>query len=111
MPASAYTDGGAAAELAAAYGYELDPWQRSVIDAWLGRDEADMFTATSCGLSVPRRNGKNALLEVRELYGLVCNGERFLHTAHEVKTARSWCPWPTRRRLSAPSERAASAAP
>lgn len=88
MPESAYTDGGDAAELVAAYGYELDPWQRSVIDAWLGRDEADMFTATSCGLSVPRQNGKNALLEVRELYGLVCNGERFLHTAHEVKTAR-----------------------
>lgn len=88
VPASAYTDGDDAAELVAAYGYALDPWQRLVTGAWLGRDSSDMFTATSCGLSVPRQNGKNALLEVRELYGLVCNGERFLHTAHEVKTAR-----------------------
>ena len=87
-PERAYTDGEDAAELVSAYGYDLDPWQRLVIDAWLGRDASDLFTATSCGLAVPRQNGKNALLEVRELYGLVCNGEKFLHTAHEVRTAR-----------------------
>jgi phage terminase large subunit-like protein len=38
-------------------------------------------------LSVPRQNGKNALLEMRELYGMLVLGERILHTAHEVKTA------------------------
>jgi hypothetical protein len=37
---------------------------------------------------VPRQNGKNGIIEMRELYGLVELGERFLHTAHEVKTAR-----------------------
>jgi hypothetical protein len=37
---------------------------------------------------VPRQNGKNALIEVRELFGMVGRGEKFLHTAHEVKTAR-----------------------
>lgn len=87
-PDSAYTDGDDAAELVGAYGYDLDPWQRRVLSSWLGRDAADRFTATSCGLSVPRQNGKNALLEVRELYGIVTMGERILHTAHEVKTAR-----------------------
>jgi len=37
---------------------------------------------------VPRQNGKNAVLEVRELFGMIVLGEKFLHTAHEVKTAR-----------------------
>jgi hypothetical protein len=82
------TDGPDASALCQAYGYKLDPWQDRVIDAWLGRDAADRFTATSCGLSVPRQNGKNALLEVRELYGSAVIGEKILHTAHEVKTAR-----------------------
>lgn len=87
-PKSAYSDGEDAAILVSAYGFDLDPWQKQVINVWLGRDKNDKFTATSCGLSVPRQNGKNALLEVRELYGLVSMGEKLLHTAHEVKTAR-----------------------
>lgn len=37
---------------------------------------------------VPRQNGKNVAVEIRELHGTVTRGERFLHTAHEVKTAR-----------------------
>lgn len=37
---------------------------------------------------MPRQNGKNGVIEMRELYGMVVLGERFLHTAHEVKTAR-----------------------
>lgn len=41
-----------------------------------------------CGLAVSRQNGKNAVIEVRELFGMIANGEKFLHTAHEVKTAK-----------------------
>jgi hypothetical protein len=37
---------------------------------------------------VPRQNGKNGIIEMRELHGMVTLGEKFLHTAHEVKTAR-----------------------
>lgn len=76
-----------AASLSSAYGMTPDPWQRLVLESWLGRDERDKFTATTCGLSVPRQNGKNALLEMREFYGLVAIGEKILHSAHEVKTA------------------------
>lgn len=82
------TDGEDAAELVKAYGYDLDPWQREICKSWFGRDEFYNYSATSCGLSVPRQNGKNALLEVRELYGLAVLHEKILHTAHEVKTAR-----------------------
>lgn len=87
-PKRKYTDGDDAAELAKAYGLDLFEWQRLVIDSWLGRNKDDKYTATSCGLSVPRQNGKNALLEVRELYGLTCIGEKILHTAHQVKTVK-----------------------
>ncbi len=87
-PPRADTDGPDAAELTGAYGFTLDEWQRLVLDAWLGRDYADRYTATSCGVSVPRQNGKNAVLEARELYGIAVNGERILHTAHRVDTAR-----------------------
>lgn len=87
-PSRAYSDGSDASELAKAYGLDPFPWQRDILEAWLGRDEDDKYTATSCGLSVPRQNGKNALLEIRELYGLTCIGEKILHTAHQVKTVK-----------------------
>ena len=81
------TDGPDAARFAAAYGLAPDPWQATILDAWLGRDAGDLFTATTCGLAVPRQNGKNAVLEMREFYGLCILGEQILHSAHEVKTA------------------------
>lgn len=58
-----------------------------MLDDWLGR-RGDSWGSLTCGLSVPRQNGKNALLEIRELFGMVGLGEKILHTAHEVKTAQ-----------------------
>lgn len=46
------------------------------------------FAAATAKVAVPRQNGKNGVLEIRELFGMVVLGEKFLHTAHEVKTAR-----------------------
>lgn len=82
------TDGDDAALLMDAYGCVLDPWQRSVIDCWLGRDELGEFCCTSAGLAVPRQNGKNVCLEAREFFGLVILGEKILHTAHQVVTSK-----------------------
>lgn len=87
-PPQVDTDGGDAAWLAEQCGLTLDEWQETVIRSWLGRDERDRYTSISCGLSVPRQNGKNAILEARELYGLAVLGEKILHTAHRVDTAR-----------------------
>ena len=81
------TDGGDAAMLMSAYGMKLDEWQRTVVDCWLGRDESG-YSTTSAGLALPRQNGKNVCLEAREFFGLVVNGERILHTAHRVRTAK-----------------------
>lgn len=88
LPDSVRSDGRDAGRLAAAYGMRPDPWQAHVLDGWLARTDADRFAASRCGLCMPRQNGKNAVLEMRELYGLSCIGERILHTAHEVRTAR-----------------------
>lgn len=88
VPTRSYTDGKDCSTLATDYGLKPDPWQADILDVWLGRDENDLYTATRCGLSVPRQNGKNAILEMRELYGICIIGEKILHTAHEVKTAR-----------------------
>ena len=88
-PSWAYTDGPDCAEFSAAYGMTPDPWQRLVLDAWLARTVDDKYACESAGLSVPRQNGKNALLEMRELYGLCIMGEQMLHSAHEVRTTNT----------------------
>lgn len=82
------TDGGDAAELMAAYGSKLDPWQRLVLDCWLGKNAAGDYTMTTGGLAVPRQNGKNVILRGREFFGMVVCGEKILHTAHQVVTAK-----------------------
>lgn len=82
------TEGEYAAMLMAAYGSKLDPWQEDVVDCWLGVDEAGIYTVTSAGLAMPRQNGKNICLEAREFLGMVISGEKILHTAHQVKTAK-----------------------
>ena len=82
------TEGKGAAMLMAEYGYTLDEWQKLILDCWLGKDRSGAYTVTSAGLSVPRQNGKNVCIEGREFYGLVINGERILHTAHQVRTAK-----------------------
>jgi phage terminase large subunit-like protein len=82
-------DGEDAVFLSASYGLPPDEWQELVLADWLARSgRGGRFASLTCGLSVPRQNGKNAVIEMRELFGMVSLGERFLHTAHEVKTAR-----------------------
>ena len=87
-PQRVCTDGADAAYLMSAYGYKLDPWQETVLNCWLGKDDCGKYTVTSAGLALPRQNGKNVCLEAREFFGLVVNGERILHTAHQVRTSK-----------------------
>lgn len=87
-PARSRSDGDGAAMLMEAYGVKLDPWQKLIINCWLGRDDSGNYTMTKGGLSVPRQNGKNVCLEAREFFGLAILGEKILHTAHQVKTAK-----------------------
>lgn len=83
-----FTDADDAIELGSRYGLTLDEWQEIVLRSWVGRRRDGKWAANRCGLAVPRQNGKNAAVEVRELFGIVFLGEKWLHSAHEVKTAR-----------------------
>lgn len=88
-PLFASSAGDDAIDLAALAGLMLDPWQEYVLRCSLGEKPNGKWSAFRCALVVPRQNGKNALLEARELAGLFLFGEkRIIHTAHEVKTAR-----------------------
>ena len=88
VPRSVSNEADDAIFLSSAYGLKPDDWQEDVLESWLGRRSDGRWSAATCGLAVPRQNGKNAVIEVRELFGMVALGEKFLHTAHEVKTAR-----------------------
>src|SRR5690606_31552600 len=67
-------------------GLDLDPWQVYVVDAWLSTDASGRLISSRCGVSVPRQNGKTAMLAARALYGAVFLHEKILWTAHESKT-------------------------
>lgn len=77
------------ADVAKAYGLELDPWQENVLQAAMGERSDGQWASPRVGVSVPRQNGKGALIEARELAGLLVFGEQVIvHSAHEQKTAR-----------------------
>ena len=87
-PRSPSNDVDDAVFLSSSYGLTPDEWQEDVLAGWLGVRRDGKWAAPRCGLAVPRQNGKNGIIEMRELHGMVTLGEKFLHTAHEVKTAR-----------------------
>lgn len=77
-----------AVDLAAIAGLHLDPWQEHVLRASLGERQDGRWSAFRTCLVVPRQNGKNAILEARELAGLFLFDEKLIvHTAHQFKTA------------------------
>lgn len=66
------------------------PWQKLIVYDLLAVNDQDLYTHMLFGLTVPRQNGKNEILIVRELYGLK-KGERIIHTAHRTDTAhKAW---------------------
>ena len=78
-----------AGEFASTFGLMPDAWQQLVLDDWLAASAKDEWKHPVAGLSMPRQNGKNALLEMRELFGMVLLGETVIHSAHEVKSAQA----------------------
>lgn len=77
------------ADLAKAYGLVLDPWQENVLQAAMGVRSDGSWAAPTVGVNVSRQNGKGALIEARELAGLLLFGEQtIIHSAHEQRTTR-----------------------
>lgn len=89
LPKYKTTDGDDAEFLAAGYGLTPDPWQKLVLDHALGRTAKGEWAASQVCVAVPRQNGKNAIIEMIELYQTVVLGRKILHTAHQVRTSRA----------------------
>lgn len=69
-------------------GRKEQKWQENLLKNLFAKNEDNLWTHTKFGYSVPRRNGKNEVIAIREMQGLI-NGERGLHTAHRTTTSHS----------------------
>lgn len=67
-------------------GREVYDWQRNLLDAILATNDEGLWVHMKFGFSVPRQNGKNEVVAMREFKGLK-NGEKILHTAHRTTTS------------------------
>ena len=69
-------------------GFRYLPWQRGIMESWLGVDEMGRWAARSCGLHVPRQNGKTlGTTAPRMDYGACVLNELVLYTSHLQKTS------------------------
>ena len=87
VPEYVETDGADAVAVLKAGGLILDPWQCDLQYDWLGRTRYGRWSASICGLSVPRQNGKTANIQGRADYGMLMLSEWVVYTAHLQKTA------------------------
>lgn len=87
VPPHAETHGDRAAALLGRSGLDLMPWQRLVLSDWLTLDAGGGWAAPSCGLSVPRQNGKTCCITGRMAHGMVAYGEWVVYTSHLQKTS------------------------
>ena len=69
-------------------GRTAQEWQELMMYDILAINDDSLWVHTKFGYSIPRRNGKNEVVTMRELWG-VRNGERILHTAHRTTTSHA----------------------
>lgn len=69
-------------------GRKTQAWQKSLLKDILAKNSKGLWIHTKYGYSLPRRNGKNEVVAIRELYGLQ-KGEHILHTAHRTTTSHT----------------------
>lgn len=82
------TKGSEAVEIYQKSGRTPQEWQQLLLYDILAMNEDRLWTHAKFGYSVPRRNGKNEILAMREMYGLM-RGEKILHTAHRTTTSHN----------------------
>lgn len=69
-------------------GFRFLDWQRLVVCAWVGVDEYGHWAARSCGVHVPRQNGKTLGTTVPRMnWGACALNELVLYTSHLQKTS------------------------
>lgn len=78
-----------ALDLMAAAGKPLDEWQEYVVRRGLRERQDGRWSAFEVATICTRQNGKNVIIEARELAGLFLFDEKvIIHSAHQLKTAR-----------------------
>lgn len=63
-------------------------WQELLMYDILAINDEGLYVHSKFGYSVPRRNGKNEIVIMREMHGLK-KGEKILHTAHRTTTTHA----------------------
>lgn len=81
------SDGLRASQILKVGGMILDPWQSDILDDWLAFTPSMKWACKTCGLSVPRQNGKTGLISGRAEAGMLLYNEQVIYTAHLQKTA------------------------
>lgn len=77
------------ADLSAAYGLVLDPWQEQVLQAGMGERSDGRWAARQVACSAPRQQGKTQIIVARVLAGLLLFDEQvIIVSAHRQDTAR-----------------------
>lgn len=69
-------------------GRTAQEWQELLMADILATNDDGLWVHTKYGYSVPRRNGKNEIVVMREMYALK-RGEHVLHTAHRTTTSHA----------------------
>jgi len=69
-------------------GNEAYDWQKLLLMDILATNQDGLFVHSRFAIVVPRRNGKNEVIAMREMWGLV-NDQKILHTAHRATTSHS----------------------
>lgn len=86
-PKRSYTDGKDAESILSVAGLTIDPWQSRALCDWMGKTRDGMWAASTCGMSVPRQNGKTCNVAGRAAAGMILYNEWIIYTAHLQKTA------------------------
>lgn len=76
-----------AVELYEKSGKKARLWQINLLKGILSQNKKGLWVHTKFGWSVSRRNGKNEVVAIREMYGIVALNEKILHTAHRTTTS------------------------
>ena len=64
-------------------------WQRLLVTDILAYGDDNLWVHSKFGYSVPRRNGKNEIVAIVEMYALMELGIKILHTAHRTTTGHT----------------------
>ena len=63
-------------------------WQVNVLEPMMAVDDDGLWVHMKFGYAIPRQNGKNEVVAMRELKGLY-DSERIMHTAHRTTTSKA----------------------